>query len=113
MPYEFYKVLHIVSVILVLLGLTAWLYSGKRSFSILHGVALLLVLVSGFGLAARLGMMSGLPGWVWVKLTVWVLLGAAAVFVKKKTLAPGIQVFLWIVLASVAICMAVYKPALS
>ena len=112
MSYEFYKILHILSVILVFVALTGYVYSGRKTFGMIHGIALLTLLVSGFGLAARLGLMSGLPTWVWIKLTVWVVLGAAIAIAKRKMLSPKIQISLWILFGFVAVFSAVTKPLL-
>ena len=41
-----------------------------------HGIALLLILFTGFGMIAKLGL--GFPLWVWVKLVViWLVIGAS------------------------------------
>ena len=72
MPLVAYKVLHIFSVILtftVLGGLALHAANGgdKESNSqskltgALHGVGLLLILISGFGALARLGLGAGFP----------------------------------------------------
>jgi len=47
--------------------------ASKKSFKMLSGVASLLILVSGMGLLARLGMPHGEPWpmWIHIKLGVW------------------------------------------
>lgn len=110
MSYEFYKIIHILSVIFLFIALTAYAYSSKKSFSIGHGIALLLILVSGFGLLARLGLVRGFPNWVWVKFGVWLVLGAALALAKRKKLSQPIQISLWIALGGLAVFMAVTKP---
>jgi len=57
-----------------------------RRWWVLHGVALFLVLLAGFGLLARLGVQHGepFPLWIWIKLTVWVVLGGALVLLRRR-----------------------------
>ena len=62
MPYETYKLLHVVGLLLLFLGMGGQLLrSGSeperapKSTAILHGVGLLAMLVGGFGMMARLG----------------------------------------------------------
>ena len=78
----------------------------------LHGVGVLLILVGGFGMLARLGFRHGanFPGWLWVKLAVWVAVAALVVVpYRRPDLAKPIYVALPI-LAGVAAYMAIYKP---
>lgn len=110
MSYEFYKVIHILSVLVLFVALTGYLYSSKRTYAIGHGLALLFILVSGFGLAARLGLVRGLPTWVYIKLGVWFVLGAVFAIAKRKALPAYAQVILWLTLGFVAIYAAVTKP---
>ena len=61
---------------------------------------------------ARLGAMhgTGFPGWLWVKIGVWVLLAAAAAVPYRR---PSLAVPLLVVvpvLAGVAAWSAIYKP---
>ena len=50
-------------------------------------LGLVLLLVGGFGMLAKLGV-SGIPGWVHPKILIWVLLGlAVAVPYRKPELA--------------------------
>ena len=55
----------------------------RKLLTIMHGVALIVVLVAGFGLMARLGIMSGWPTWIYVKLALWLVLGGALTLVRK------------------------------
>lgn len=93
MSYEFYKVLHIIGLACLLLGfglgfgyfLTKGASRGLKIWSFaLHGVGLAIMLVAGFGLLARLGLMGGLPDWVYAKLGIWVLLAVAISLVKRR-----------------------------
>ncbi|MES2856022.1 MAG: hypothetical protein V4692_09165, partial [Bdellovibrionota bacterium] len=71
MPYEFYLVLHIIGVLLVVGTLSSMSvhvinggdrnYGAKKMISAVHGIGLLVILVAGFGLLARLGLISGFP----------------------------------------------------
>jgi len=87
------------------------LYDGERRKLLLrlHGFASLFVLVSGFGLLARLGMAHGMPTWVYFKLAAWVFFSISPALIKK-TLSPkpvlGSVLFLFPFMAF----LAIYKP---
>lgn len=120
MPYEFYKVMHLLGLIALFLGFGGVLvnaYAGqtlvgsaKKMAFILHGVGLLLILVSGFGMAARLGLVSGLPGWIHAKLTIWVLLGAGIAVAKRKGAIGWPIAILLMGLGTTAAYIAINKP---
>ncbi len=112
MSYEFYKVFHILSILILFVSLAGYLYTLKRSFAIIHGLAMLFILVSGFGLMARLGLVTGIPTWVWIKITMWFCLGAVMAIIKRKWLPSNIQVAIWLALGYVAIFSAIIKPFL-
>ena len=78
MSYETYKLLHFISIAFLFLSIGALLvFSGdkqhKKQIMILHGLAGLVLFVSGFGLIARLKM-SSFPLWVYLKLGIWIIL---------------------------------------
>ena len=89
MSYEIYKLIHFFAIISLFLSIGALLvYSGnkkqKKGIMILHGLAVLALLVSGFGLIARLKMHS-LPLWIWLKLSIWIILGILIpILIAKK-----------------------------
>lgn len=120
MSYEFYKFLHLVGIFLLMTGLmgvyfTVWSGSSfqgsvkKFSFA-MHGLGLLIVLVSGFGLLARLGLTSGLPTWVFVKLGVWAFFAIAISLLKRKGQIGWPLYALLLLGYGLAAYMAVYKP---
>lgn len=117
MPYDFYKVLHFAGIIITLTSLSGYIFyfvqnknnEKKKFFSIVNGVGLLIILVSGFGLAARLGYMQSLPNWVYIKLAIWLALGGAATIIKRQVLSPTVTYMLVITLGILAAITAVTK----
>ena len=81
--------------------------------SILHGVGMLVLLVSGFGSLAKLGMVGGMaefPTWVWIKLLVWLALGMMVTVVKRTQLNVTALSALFLILGSLAAFAAFWKP---
>lgn len=120
MPYEFYKVLHLTGIFLLISGLiaaygaTAYGHSlsGKiKTFSFAtHGVGLLFILVSGFGLLARLGLAKEMPTWAYVKFAIW---GLFAIFISILKRKGQLGWPLYVAMLSIflfAAYTAVYKP---
>lgn len=101
MSYEVYKVLHILGAFLLFAAFGGMLLARVRSAELpkdtahklagaTHGLALLLLLVAGFGLLARNNL--GFEAWVWVKLGIWLVFGAALVLVRR---VPRLALILW------------------
>ena len=94
MSYEIYKMLHITGIVMLFSGLVVLLTmkvtgvplegTAKKFAFISHGVGLLITLVAGFGLLARLGLVSGLPNWVFAKLAIWLYFGVAIALIKRR-----------------------------
>lgn len=83
---------------------TAW----RKSLRVLHGVSLLVILVAGFGMLARLD--AGFPGWAVAKLVLWFLMGGLLAVPYR---APGLaRPVLWSlpVLGALAAWLAIAKP---
>ncbi len=114
----FYKVVHLVGFFIAFMGLAGLLWAhatqadkkAKRPAMIFHGLGLLLALVGGFGMAARLGMMSGLPGWVHAKIGLWLLLGLVPLVAKR--VPQHLQAIWWALplVGLLAAYLGVYKP---
>lgn len=115
MPYEVYKLLHIVFVVLFVSGTAIALYADQNSkfWKITTGLVSFLIFVAGMGLMARLGIghTEGWPLWIKLKMTIWF---TAAVFApiaakrlrSKRNLAFGII----IALVTAAVWLAIYQP---
>ena len=123
MPADFYRVLHLVGVFMVLMSLGALIihavnggekqHKGRKLTMIFHGVGLLIVLVGGFGLLAKLkpgGEMF--PNWAFIKLGIWLVLGGlVAIIARKQAWAKGLWFVVWL-LASAAAFVGIYWDAL-
>ena len=121
MSYMTYKVLHLLGVfflafsvggmILASLSTRSDLPAGVRKLAaITHGIALVILLVTGFGALAKLGITGGIPGWVWAKLLIWLIFGASTVLIRKW---KGNENVLWIafpLLATLSGWLALTKP---
>lgn len=121
MSYEFYKVLHIVGLFMVMTSVGAHLlngfmggekkFAGKKFVGILHGAGLLVTFVAGFGLMARLGMMgSGWPVWIYFKLGIWICFGMIIILPRKF---PNATPYIWLsvlFLGGLGAFLARFKP---
>lgn len=119
--YPVYKLIHHIGIFMLMLSLGGlYLHSlngggrehrGRKVVAITHGIGMVLVLVAGFGLMARLGIAhAGWPGWIYVKMLIWLVLGAAiALAIRLPRLAP---VLWWATLAlgGVNAYLAIHKP---
>lgn len=116
MSYEFYKVVHVLMIIVFFGSLGATLYSSEnpKSQRIITGLSSFLILVGGMGLLARLGVShgEGFPGWVTAKIVIWLFLSALAPILNKR-LSPAAKkksLYFFLFLGFLAIYIAVLKP---
>lgn len=120
MSFETYKIIHMLGLAFLMLGLGGVLFAFATSAIVpakvkllgfaIHGVGLLLIIISGFGMAARLGFMQGLPGWLYGKLAIWVLLALGVSLAKRKANNAGLIVVLFAALVGIAAWLALTKP---
>lgn len=113
MPLTFYKLLHLIAMLSALVALGG-LITGpspgfRKALVAVHGTAMLILLVAGFGAHAKLGL-DGFPAWLWAKLAIWLVLGAIVVPIRKKPESKGLWLVVVIVLASMSSWLALYKP---
>ena len=118
MSYEIYKVVHLLGVFMILVamgGLAVFAAIGEGQDSkwrklggLTNGIGLLLALVGGFGLIARLQL--GFPGWVVVKLLIWLTFGMATAVANRIPAAASALWWASIGLAGVAALLANYRP---
>jgi hypothetical protein len=119
MSYEFYKVLHLFGIALILLpigGLIVHATSGgtkvnlpnRKFLFITHGVGLLIAFVAGFGLMARLGV-SGFPGWIILKILIWLAFGGAVTLALKAKTKSHFLIWVFAALVAAAAFLARVK----
>jgi len=93
MSLEFYKVLHLIGLICLFTGIGGFLTYGNdqpprvKMAAILHGVGVLLMIVSGFGMLAKLPGV-GFPAWVAIKSILWITLVAILPLAKRGVISP-------------------------
>jgi uncharacterized membrane protein SirB2 len=122
MSYQALKIAHIAGLALTFMGLAGVLGlrmngSGKPKrywiFSVAHGVGLVLLLGSGFVLVGQLGLLHGttkLPGWVQVKIVIWLLAGGSISLATRLSRYAEIILVFFTVLVVAAAWLAIFKP---
>ncbi len=120
--YEFYKVIHLAGMFLlfaVIGGVAVYAANGgtkadnpaRKLLAALHGTALFVVLLGGFGALARLGMaQGGLPGWIYAKLAIWFVMAAALTAAYKLPQFAKAFLVVFPLLGALAGYIAIYKP---
>ena len=100
MTYSFYKFVHLAGMMGLFLAFGSMLAgNAHRTFtSILHGISLVAMVVAGFGMLAKMGILKGMPpSWVLVKLLIWLLFGALMAVIRRRPAFSGI--LFWVILA--------------
>jgi hypothetical protein len=122
MPYQIYKLIHFLGIFLVLIALAVMaahaLRGGtraddphRRTLAFTHGTGVFLILLGGFGMLARLGIVQGgLPGWIYAKLAIWLVVGGAIALVYRGRDLARLTLLAAPVLAILAAAVALYKP---
>ncbi len=99
MPYTFYIILHVTGIAFTFTALGGAAMANaagiakqdnpaRAMISAGHGIGLLLIFVSGFGLMAKIGIFGGgWPMWLILKMLIWLAVGAALVPLLRK---PGV-----------------------
>ena len=118
MSLAFYKILHIFGIALMfsgLGGLCVLSISGsdsqaaKKLAGMLHGIALVVILVTGFGALAKLGFSdAGIPLWVWLKLVIWFVFGGVIVLIRRVPQVAGALLVLLPILGAVSAYLVIY-----
>ena len=120
MSLQFYEVLHVVALSVVLLslgGASFATYSAggkpgefKKYFGMTHGIGVLVMLIAGFGMIAKLGISWPFPTWILVKIVIWFALGGwIAIIYKVAVKRPILAALSPLVLVLVAVIAATYK----
>jgi hypothetical protein len=119
--FSVYKLFHIVGIVMIFLSLggqinhainggskdqNAW----RKAAGITHGVGLLLVLLGGFGMLARLEIPWPWPGWIFGKMVVWLFLGGLVAVVNPKPSTGRAMWYIVICLGLLAAYFVTMKP---
>jgi hypothetical protein len=122
MSIQLYNLIHVFGVIVLFMALGGTIVhvinggtkesnTWRKPLAMMHGIALFLIFLGGFGLMARLGISHvSPPGWIWAKFVIWLLLGAAiALPYRVKGLAKPFALVLPL-LGALATWLGVFKP---
>lgn len=117
-----YKWLHIVGAFAVVMAFGALIFRSslqpqadatgafpKKSLSIIHGVGLLILLISGFGMLARMGIHGEFPQWVILKGVIWLALGGLIAAVNRAPSKNKLWWWLVLALAAAATWIGLFK----
>ncbi len=120
MSYEFYRILHFtgLAAFFICVGaLFQFPYLSedkkiplKKFWMKIHGAALLLIILGGFGMYARLALPPPIPHWIWGKLCIWLFFGGSlTLFIRKPKMAK-LTLLLILLCAAAAFTLVRYKP---
>lgn len=114
--YEIYKIVHLLSLFFIL---TTALMFFVASYRMRHFLPLLItsvvmLLVSGMGLLARVGVShtEGWPLWAKLKLSFWIALSGCLVFFYKRPQKAALVYSLLGLIFTAAVVVIIYKPGM-
>ena len=112
MSAEFYKVVHLLGIAFVMMGLggACMAQAKARLPSVLHGLGMLAILVSGFGMIAKYSYDLGGSGWLHAKLGLWFVVGALLVVARRLPKAQALVFLGGPLLVGLSAYIALYKP---
>ena len=116
--YETYKLVHLIGIFVLLSGVAAlWaleLFSdspgyakARKGIMAMHGIAIFVVLLGGFGTLAKLGIGSPWPPWIWIKIGIWVVLGGLPALLSKSSSTSKVLFLIAPLLGAVAAWAAI------
>jgi hypothetical protein len=122
MDYFTIKLFHLVGIMLLFMGLGGMVFAAyagfgpdkkklRRTAAIIHGVGLLLILVSGIAMLGSLGLLHGdPPGWAKAKFFIFLLLGGSISLAARMSRWIWLLLAAWVLLGAAAGYLAFYKP---
>jgi hypothetical protein len=120
MNVEIYRLIHFAGIFTLFIAFGYFLAGPKnpKAASIGHGVGLLLILLGGFGMQAKLKAAylasygSGFPTWLIIKIVIWVALGGFIVLLKRKIIKGAAGWIAVIILGLASAYLALKQPAM-
>jgi hypothetical protein len=112
MPLPFYHIVHLVGFMILFagIGLLAGGPANRKPAAMLHGTGLLLILVSGFGLLAKMGITTSYPQWVIYKWVLFAILVFLPLIGKRKILPMPVVVTLAFLCGGTLAWLGYLKP---
>lgn len=121
MSYQLYRVIHVLGVVFLFTALGGLLLAARarvetgvsrKTAGMTHGLALVLILLSGFGALARLDLSNpgAWPAWVWIKVLIWLVMGGIVVLIRRSPTTATVLWWLLPILGGLAAYLAIYKP---
>ncbi len=115
--YENYKMIHVLMVVIMFSFFAVQIFSSEKvkKAAMWSGIASVLLLVSGMGLLARIGVShtEGWPSWVIIKMIAWALIVIATpMIIKRAPSFKGKWFGVMILILLTILYMVQYKPEL-
>jgi len=120
LSYLVYKNIHLLGVFMLLMALGGLIlhrihggtriHSWRKPVAITHGVGMVLALLGGFGMLARLGIPWPWPGWIIGKIGVWLVFGALIVVMFRTSIPAKPLWWTTIALGGLGAYLALNKP---
>jgi len=119
MNVEIYRIIHLIGLVMLLLGLGGIVLLREelkkgiktgtaKCLGAFHGIGLLLMLLGGFGMIAKLKY--AFPGWIIAKLVIWLILGGWAAVGKKSNMPAPLYWLVILLLCTTAFYLVSFKP---
>jgi len=112
MSYPTYKIIHLIGIAIIAIGTGGMLAGGnnRRTFAIFQGIGLLVMLISGFGILAKLGL--GFPHFAIAKTVLWVVIGMLPLIFRKFKPPLVAAILISLMLVGLMAWLGVMKPVL-
>jgi hypothetical protein len=94
MSFEFYRILHIVSIVIFfsMFGVAAYTGNSSKKQKIITGLSLLLIMVAGMGLK-KFAAPGVWPLWLNIKMVIWLIVGGLGHVAVKKFPLHAVKAF--------------------
>ncbi|MFN0059779.1 MAG: hypothetical protein ACKVX7_15075 [Planctomycetota bacterium] len=119
MSLEFYKLVHIAGVVMSVMAFAGVLacavlhaernHPWRKHSLLLHGVGLLVALVGGFGMLAKMKLDFPYPLWIQLKFGIWLALGALVALAGRMPALARIWWWSAVLLVGAAGWLAIHK----
>lgn len=121
-PRDLYEIIHVIGIAMLLAAIggvavhaanggTKANTSTRGPVGAIFGIGSFLVLLGGFGMMARLGLVRGMPpGWLLGKMAIWLVLSAVALVPYRKPALAKPFLIIMPLLVGLAVYFALYKP---